>query len=89
MDDQFTGFSLEQEYECLSDIYLQAEVNKGYNNYPKAVLVCFIRHGLTTMQDVKTIIEKKRAHSIRNLGPRRKMLAMELIKKYEDEAIIK
>jgi len=89
MDNQLSSFTFNREYRCLCEINLENELKKRYRNYPKAVVICFIRHGFHNINDIKMLFEDKKNYDVRNLGPKRRLLAQRLVEKYEAEALLK
>ena len=75
-----------REYKDLSEIKLSNEIKRVYDYYPKGLVNHFIRRGIISVYDMKVFLEGE--ISIRNVGPKRRQMAMQLVKKYEDEAII-
>jgi len=85
----FTKWECKTKYNSLKDITLEKEIELKYKNYPKGVVITFIRYGAKNVDDMKRLLSHttdQKKH-IRNLGPKRRVIAEKLIEKYEKEAL--
>ena len=90
MSTRLNQITFKRQYSNLKDINLQKEIDKKYDYYPKGLVSLFIRRGIINVHDLKVCLDKCHTSecSIRNIGPQRKKMALELVMKYEKEALL-
>ena len=86
----FTKWECKKKYSSLREITLDNEIELSYKSYPTGVVYTFIRYGAENVDDIKNLLSHtmEKSKHIRNLGPKRRRIAEELIEKYEEEALL-
>ncbi|MBI9010960.1 MAG: hypothetical protein JEZ08_01920 [Clostridiales bacterium] len=90
MSTRLNQITFKRKFNNLKDINLQEEIEMEYDYYPKGLVSLFIRRGIMNVHDLKVCLDKCQTsqYSVRNIGPQRKKMAMELVKKYERESLL-
>ncbi len=77
---------LERRYKSLYEIDIREENSKYDVGYPRSVVYSFLHCGCKTIGDIKDMIPK--ASIIKGLGESKLKIAIDMVNKYSDEAII-